>query len=52
MTPPPGNGPNGGSDTKGDDNKNSANPRDINDLGDDIGERVGKTDHKPHESTL
>ncbi len=40
-------------DTKGDDdNKNSADPGDINRLSEDIGERVGKTDHKPHEDTL
>lgn len=32
----------GDDDTKGDDNKASANPHNINDLGDDIGTRIGE----------
>lgn len=31
-----------GSSTKGDDNKASANPSDISNLGDDIGTRIGE----------
>jgi hypothetical protein len=33
-------------DTKGDDNKASADPSGVNDLGDDIGERIGKSGDK------